>query len=174
MIVYNQAFDYYHAIYRMIRLLTHVKKDSFVEVDRLRIWDFYLLFPEQVHTISLRERDKEIKDLRARFVKQRNNPYNQVFDNKKVFEKLRPYQQTALQCLASYGIINKDHLLKENRVSIISREILKDYEGRFEELSFTEQNIITMMIHHFSSISMFGPDGLKSRTKLMVSKYDFQ
>ncbi|KQC02026.1 ABC-three component system middle component 5 [Pedobacter sp. Hv1] len=173
MIVYNQAFDYYHAIYRMIRLLTHVKKDDFVELDRLRIWDFYLLFPEQIHTITLKDGDKDIKELRARFVKQRNNPYNQVFDNKKVFEKLRPYQLTALQCLASYGIINKD-LLKENRVSIISREILKDYEGRFEELSYTEQNIITMMVYHFSSISMFGTDGLKSRTKLMVSKYDYQ
>jgi hypothetical protein len=173
MIVYNQAFDYYHAIYRMIRLLTHVKMDNFVELDRLRIWDFYLLFPEQVHTIKLKDGDKEIRELRARFVKQRNNPYNQVFDNKKVFEKLRPYQLTALQCLASYGIINKD-LLKENRVSIISREILKDYEGRFEKLGPTEQNIITIMVYHFSSISMFGEEGLKSRTKLMVSKYDFQ
>ncbi|SEB21549.1 ABC-three component system middle component 5 [Pedobacter hartonius] len=173
MIVYNQAFDYYHAIYRMIRLLTHVKKDNFVELDRLRIRDFYLLFPEQIHTITLKEGDKDIKELRARFVKQRNNPYNQVFDNKKVFEKLRPYQLTALQCLASYGIINKD-LLKEGRVSIISQEVLKDYEGRFEDLSFTEQNIITMMVYHFSSISMFGTDGLKSRTKLMVSKYDYQ
>ena len=171
MIIYNQAFDYYHAIYRLIRLLTHFKYEKYVEVDRLRIWDFYLLFPEQVHSISLKKDDQDIRELRKRFVKPKNNPYNQVFDNKKVFEKLRPYQLTALQCMASYGIINKD-LLSENRVSIIAEDLLSEYNQRFEELTYTEQNVITLMTGYFSQISMFGPNGLKSRTKLMVSKYD--
>lgn len=173
MIIYNQAFDYYHAIYRMIRLLTHYKRDEFVEVDRLRIWDFYLLFPEQVHSISLKKGDEDIREMRKKFVRQKNNPYNQVFDNKKVFEKLRPYQLTALQCLASYGIINKE-LLKENRVSVISEKLLLDYNAKFNELSYTEQNVIALMTLYFSTVSLFGPDGLKRRTNLMVSKYDAQ
>jgi hypothetical protein len=171
MIIYNQAYDYYHAIYRIIRLLTHIKRDEFIEVDRLRIWDFYLLFPEQVHSITLKKNEDQIRELRKRFVKPKNSPYNQVFDNKKVFEKLRPYQFSALQCLASYGIINKS-LLRENRVSVISPSLLNDYNGKFEELSYTEQNVISLMTLSFSTISLFGPDGLKSRTKLMVSKYD--
>lgn len=171
MIIYNQAFDYYHAIYRIIRLLTHFKHEEFIEVDRLRIWDFYLLFPEQVHTISLKKDEVEIKKLRNSFIKPKNNPYKQVFDNKKVFEKLKPYQFTALQCLASYGIINKE-LLKENRVSIISKDLLNDYNANFEDLSYTEQNVISLMTLYFTNISLFGPDGFKSRTKLMVSKYD--
>lgn len=171
MIIYNQAFDYYHAIYRLIRLLTHFKREKYVEVDRLRIWDFYLLFPEQVHTITLKKDDHDIRELRKRFVKPKNNPYNQVFDNKKVFEKLRPYQLTALQCMASYGIISKE-LLSENRVSVIAEDLLNEYNQKFEALSYTEQNVITLMTGYFSQISMFGPDGLKSRTKLMVSKYD--
>ncbi len=171
MIVYNQAFDYYHAIYRIVRLLTHYKRSDFVEVDRLRIWDFYLLFPDQVHSISLKKTDDDIRKLRKRFIKQKGNPYNEVFDNRKVFEKLKPYQLTALQCLASYGIISKE-LLKENRVSIISEKLLDGYNAKFDALSYTEQNVIALMTLHFSTISMFGPDGLKSRTKLMVSKYD--
>ncbi len=171
MIVYNQAYDYYHAIYRMIRLLTHYKRADFIEVDRLRIWDFYLLFPEQVHSIALKKEDDEIRELRKRFIKQKNNPYNEVFDNKKVFEKLRPYQITALQCLSSYGLINKESL-KENRVSVISEKLLSDYNSKFEPLTYTEQNVIALMTLHFSTISMFGPDGLKHRTKLMISKYD--
>lgn len=171
MIVYNQAFDYYHAIYRFIRLLTHFKYSESIEIDRLRIWDFYLLFPDQVHTISLKQDEEGIRDLRKRFVKQKNNPYNEVFDNKKVFEKLKPYQMTALQCLASYGLINKE-LLKDNRVSIISEKILAEYNEKFEALTYTEQNVIALMTLHFSTISLFGTDGLKSRTKLMVSKYD--
>jgi len=171
MIIYNQAFDYYHAIYRMIRFLTHYKHSEFIELDRLRIWDFYFLFPQEVHRITLTKTDNDIRELRKRFIKEKNNPYNQVFDNKKVFEKLRPYQLTALQCLASYGIIDKA-LLKENRVSIISESLLKEYHSEFEPLSYTEQNVIALMTLYFSDISLFGPDGLKSRTKLMISRYD--
>jgi len=171
MIIYNQACDYYHAIYRIIRLLTHIKRDEYIEVDRLRIWDFYLLFPDQVHSISLKRGEDQIRELRRRFVKTKNSPYNQVFDNKKVFEKLRPYQLTALQCLASYGIINKEQL-RENRVSVISPSLLEDYNAKFEGLSHTEQNVISLMTLYFSEMSLFGSDGLKSRTKLMVSRYD--
>jgi hypothetical protein len=171
MIIYNQAFDYYHAIYRIIQLLTHYKRDEYVEVDRLRIWDFYLLFPQQVHNIRLKREEKDIKDLLKRFVKKNINPYNDVFDNKKVFEKIKPYQLTALSSLASYGLISKE-LLKENRVSIISNNLLEEYSSKFEELNPTEQNIVAIMTSHFSTISMFGHDGLKNRTHLMESKYD--
>ncbi|RYD54393.1 MAG: hypothetical protein EOP56_19300 [Sphingobacteriales bacterium] len=171
MIIYSQAFDYYHAVYRMVRILTRFKRDNFLELDRLRIWDFYLLFPNQVHSITLKKGDDEIRKLRKRFIKEKDNPYNSVFDNRKVFEKLKPYQLTAIHCLASYGIIDNT-LLKENRVSIISDSLLREYDGKFEELSYTEQNVIALMTLHFSTISLFGPDGLKSRTKLMVSKYD--
>lgn len=171
MIIYNQAFDYYHAIYRMIRFLTHFKRHEYIEIDRLRIWDFYFLFPDQIHSITLKRDEKDIRELRKRFIKQKDNPYNQVFDSKKVFEKLKPYQLTALHCLASYGIINKD-MLKENRVSIISEKLLEESNAKFEELDYTEQNVIAFMTLYFSDISLFGEHGLKSRTKLMVSRYD--
>lgn len=171
MITYNQAFDYYHAIYRMIRFLTHFKREDYIELDRLRIWDFYFLFPEQVHKISLKREETEIRELRKRFIKSKDNPYNQVFDNKKIFERLRPYQITALQCLASYGIINKE-LLRQNRVSIISETLLNEYSNKFEQMSYTEQNVIALMTLYFADISLFGEDGLKNRTQLMVSRYD--
>jgi hypothetical protein len=170
MITYNQAFDYYHAIYRMIRILTNYSHSEFVELDRIRIWDFYLLFPEQVHTIALKQDEKEIKQLRKIYIR-KDNPYNKLIDKRKIFERLRPYQLTALHCLASYGIINKS-LLAENRISIISKELLREYESKFEPLTATEQNVVTIMVNHFYKLSMFGPDGLKSRTNLMVSRYD--
>ncbi|RZJ99760.1 MAG: hypothetical protein EOO43_25920, partial [Flavobacterium sp.] len=139
MIIYNQAFDYYHAIFRMIHLLSHFQRNEFVELDRLRIWDFYLLFPDKIHEIKIKRDEKDIKELIRRFVKHRNNPYNDGLDSKKVFEKLRPYQIAALNCLASYGIINKE-LLSQNRVSIISPDSLAGFQVRFEELTDKEKN----------------------------------
>ncbi|WP_423740513.1 ABC-three component system middle component 5 [Flavobacterium columnare] len=171
MITYNQAFDYYHCIFRIIHLLTHFKRNEYVELDRLRIWDFYLLFPEQVFEIRLKRNESDIKALMKKYIKKKNNPYNEVYNNKKVFEKIRPYQMTAINCLASYGIIDKE-LLKENRVSIISEELLTKYSNNFIQISDKEKNVIAIMTSHFANISMFGPDGLKNRTKLMESKYD--
>lgn len=171
MIIYNQAFDYYHAIYRMIQLLSHFKKKEFVELDRLRIWDFYLLFPDKVHKIRLTREEKDVKNLLRRFVKPQENPYNEVVDNKKVFERIRPYQITALHCLASYGIINTE-LLRENRISVISDEKLASFQVEFEALSEREQNVIAIMTSHFYFVSLFGANGLKNRTGLLESKYD--
>jgi hypothetical protein len=171
MIIYNQAFDLYHAVYRMLQLLTNFDKSEYVELDRLRIWDFYLLFPSKIYDLKPKRNEKDFKARLKQFTVKKDNPYEKVYSDRKVFEKIKPYQISALQCLASYGIIDKELLLL-NRVSIISREILKDYANKFEELSPRERNIITILISNFYNIEMPGKDGLKARTNLIESKYD--
>lgn len=171
MIIYNQAFDLYHAVYRMLQLLTHFKKNEYVEVDRLRIWDFYLLFPNKIHEVKLKRDEGDIRKILKSYIAKKENPYEIILENRKMFERIRPYQISALHCLASYGIIDKE-LLKDNRVTIISKELLQDYTNKFEELSSKEKNLISILTSHFYNMSMFGVDGLKDRTKLMVSKYD--
>lgn len=171
MIVYNQAFDLYHAVYRMLQLLTHFNKNEYVEVDRLRIWDFYLLFPSKIHEVKLKREEGDIRKILKNYISKKENPYEVILENRKMFERIRPYQISALHCLASYGIIDKE-LLKDNRVSIISKELLLDYTNKFEELTPKEKNLISILTSHFYNMSMFGVDGLKDRSKLMVSKYD--
>jgi hypothetical protein len=171
MIVYNQAFDLYHAVYRILQLLTHFKKNEYVEVDRLRIWDFYLLFPSKIHELKLKRDEGDIRKILKNYISKKENPYEVILENRKMFERIRPYQVSALHCLASYGIIDKE-LLKDNRVSIISKELLQDYTNKFEELTPKEKNLISILTSHFYNMSMFGVDGLKDRSKLMVSKYD--
>lgn len=171
MIIYNQAFDLYHAVYRMLQLLTHFDKSDYVELDRLRIWDFYLLFPGKIYELKPKRNEKDFKKRLSQFTVEKNNPYDRVYNDRAVLEKIKPYQIAALNCLASYGIIDKELLLL-NRVSIISREILNEYSNRFEELSPREKNIITILTSDFYQISMFGKNGFKERSNLMESKYD--
>jgi hypothetical protein len=173
MIVYHPAFDLYHSVFRLLQILTHFKRKGYVEIDRLRIWDYYLLFPEKIHSIRLTKEEADIKKLIMEFIPKSENPYEQILDDRKMFEKIKPYQLTAIKCLASYGIINKS-FLNENRVTIISKDILKEHVSKFETLSVKEQNVISLMTSHFSQISMFGPTGLKARTKLLESRYDAQ
>jgi hypothetical protein len=171
MIIYNQAFDLYHATFRMMQLLSHFKHEEYLEVDRLRIWDFYFLFPEKVHEIKLKRDEKDVRALMKKYVSKTKNPYEIVLENRKLFEKIKPYQLAALNCLASYEIISKE-FLQENRVLIKSRERLNSFAESIPELSAKEHNVVSLMTSHFYQLSMFGTDGLKARTNLMESKYD--
>jgi len=171
MIVYNQAFDLYHTIFRLLNFLNKFESGATIEAERLRIWDFYLLFPNKIHEIHLKQTETDIRQLRKSFVRESKNPYEKVTENRKVFEKIKPYQLSALNCIASYKIIDKA-LLNQQQVSIISKEILKDFVDKSEELSATEKNVISLMTLHFSQISLMGIDGLKGRTNLIESRYD--
>jgi len=173
MIVYHQAFDLYHSVYRILQILTHFERSEYVEIDRLRIWDFYLLFPDKMSTIKLKKDEADIKALIKNYISSKENPYENIIDNRKMFEKIKPYQFTAIKCLASYGIINKE-FLSENRVTIISKTILENHVAKFEPLSAKERNVIGLLTSHFYQISMYGPMGLKDRTKLLESRYDAQ
>jgi len=76
-----------------------------------------------------------------------------------------------LNCLASYNIIDKEYLLKEE-VKISSFDLLKKYTQYTGDLSDREKNIITIMTSFFRDISLIGNNGLKERSNLMESKYD--
>jgi len=102
-----------------------------------------------------------------------NNPYESVLNDRIVFEKIKPYQMTAIKFLASYGIINKDYL-ELNKIFIQSKEILKEHLKDFKELTTQEENAIKLLTSHFYLMPLHGENGLKSRTKLLESKYDAQ
>ena len=171
MIVYNQAFDLYHTIFRIFHFLNKFENDTIIEIERIRIWDFYLLFPNKIHDIRLKQGESDIRKIRKSFIKDSSNPYERIFENRKVFEKIKPYQLSALYCIASYGIIDKS-FLNQQRVVIINKGILNEFVQNFEEISPKEKNIIALMTSHFNQISLYGIDGLKNRTGLIESKYD--
>ncbi|MTI19504.1 hypothetical protein E1176_00570, partial [Fulvivirga sp. RKSG066] len=158
-------------VFRILQFLKKFENGTYIEIERIRIWDFYLLFPSKIHEIRLKQGESDIRKLRKEFIKDSNNPYEQVTDNRKVFEKIKPYQLAAMNCLASYGVIEKTSLTQQ-RVKIIDKSILNRFVENFEELSPKEKNIIALMTSHFKQMSLFGTDGLKSRTNLSESKYD--
>ena len=171
MILYNNAFDLYHTIFRMLHLLSKIEEDKVIEIDRIRIWDYYLLFTNEIFNIKPRKNKKEYNQLLKKLNIKKNNPYQQIYDQRKTLEKIKPYQLSALNCLASYNIIDKEYLLKEE-VKINSFDLLKRYTQSTGDLSDREKNIIIIMTSFFRDISLIGNNGLKERSNLMESKYD--
>lgn len=171
MILYNNAFDLYHTIFRMLHLLSKIEEDKVIEIDRIRIWDYYLLFTNEIFNIKPTKNKKEYNQLLKKLNIKKNNPYQQIYDQRKTLEKIEPYQLSALNCLASYNIIDKEYLLKEE-VKINSFDLLKRYTQSAGDLSDREKNIIIIMTSFFRDISLIGNNGLKERSNLMESKYD--
>lgn len=81
--MYNQAFDLYHTLFRMFHILNKFDVKEKVEVERLRIWDFYLLFPEKVYSIHIRGDEFQEARLRRKFISKVDNPYNTISDGRK-------------------------------------------------------------------------------------------
>lgn len=169
MATYNQAFDLYHTLYRFLHIISRFEGGT-IEIDRLRIWDYYLLFPGEVYDIKLKKEESEIRRLRMRFLKKNANPYESVTNRRKVFERLRVYQYCALNCLVSYGIIDYTGL-SQNRVIISNAEKFHRIMEIINPLSDTENNVLSLLMF-LSTTSLYGVDGIKDRTGLIESKYD--
>ena len=171
MIVYQPAFDLYHTLFRIMKLLSYFEKNDYIEIERLRIWDYYLLFPNKLKEVTLKQNEKQIKDLINNYIVKPKNPYEQILNDRKMFEKIRPYQMSAIKYLASLGIINQDYL-KHNKITKISKEIFNDFNKEFINMTIQEENTIKLLTSHFYLMPLYGNNGLKSKTNLLESKYD--
>lgn len=171
MITYNPAFDLYHCIFRMIHIIQRLDDNDCLEVDKIRIWDFYVLFPSKTYTIMIRRNEEDLKSWRKQYINKTKNPYEYNGDNRKLFDRLRPYQMAALSFLVSYGIIDKKHFLNKE-IMISNRALLNEFIEKTGTLSQTESNTLSFMSLFSKSMSMLGIYGLKSRTNLIESKYD--
>lgn len=169
--MYTPAFDPFNAIYRFLQILQHFDMEKEVEVDRLRIFDFYLLFPYKTAKITMGKDDAEIKSMRTRYIKSKENPYNFNLNDRKLYERLRPYQMIALSHLASYGLIDPQRLM-QHRVKILNPNLMREVISKLEAMSDDEKNTLSWLSFSFRTMSLNGPRGLKSRTHLMESKYD--
>lgn len=167
MLIYNPAFDLYHGIYRLLLLLQYVKGGS-IEIDKLRVWDYYFLFPNEVAktaTFPL-----ELKDLRKIF-KQTNNPYENIADSKRTLKRLEGYQLAALKCLAAYGYIDQGELDK-SLVKRTNKKIPSDLLASFDNLTEKQRNVIKLLQSPFNDLGLYGETGFKFRTGLLDFRYD--
>ena len=151
MITYNPAFDLYHSIFRMAHIAAKLDGDESLEIDKVRIWDFYLLFPDKVHTITIRRDEEELRKYRSTY--------------------LHPEQVSALNSLVSCGILSKSKY-EAGRVSVADHEALTRFLDRTGDISGRERNVLAFMSSLSRFMSMTGEYGLKARTKLLESKYD--
>ena len=166
MLIYHPAFDIYHCMFRMIRLLSKLPKQSY-EIERIRILDFYLLFPQQLKNVRFPREAVGYKKL----FKERINPYEKIEDPLRIFLRLEAYQKESLNCLASYNIIDAK-LLSEGKIQRTANEIPKELDNAIEKANSRFPEVIELLTGPFINIDLYGNSGLKARTELFEHRYD--
>ena len=170
MITYNPAFDLYHSIYRLAHIIRKMDEGKPLEIDRVRIWDFYLLYPVQLNHVSLKIDEKEIREAR-KLLKLKETIFDYKGDIRKLFEWIKPFQISALGCLVSCGILNKEEF-EAGSVMVANQDKLQAFVESAGDVSEHERNILKFLNFLFSGMPLTGSYGMKYRTKLLESKYD--
>lgn len=78
MLIYNQAFDIYHTMFRLMLLTKYI--NSVVEIEKLRILDFYLTFPGELRHFKSYKGFAKYKNK----ILKSNNEYENLIDRKSV------------------------------------------------------------------------------------------
>lgn len=171
MITYNPAFDLYHCIFRMAHIVQKLDDGESFPVDKVRIWDFYLLFPSKLYNIHLKRNETKIRIALHRFIKKSRNPYEYRGDNRKLLEWIKPFQVSALNCLVSCGILNKDEYISGN-VKVINHKALDMFVEESGDFTNEENNVLSFLSLLSKNMPLTGTYGLKYRTNLLEYKYD--
>lgn len=166
MLIYHQRNDVFHCMFRILSILKLLEGRK-VEIDRLKIMDFYLVFPHLISNITLpRARGSSVIKKKAQTL---DIPYENLPSNKILFSEMGDFQLQALDILRSKEIVDFDEsgwLTVGDNFQDNSIKILVTDNG------FTSKEFFEVLVNVLSQCSLHGPNGLKSRTGLMEYRYD--
>ena len=166
MLIYHPVFDIYHCIFRILRLLNRMPKEAHT-TERIRILDFYLLFPEQLNSFSFPRGFSTLKKCLLALPPR----YETFPDPRLIFNQMEAYQKAALEKLSASGLIdaaqlsNGNVLLLPSKLPADLKEALQHADQKFPEL-------IAGLSEELSAVDLYGKSGLKHRSDLFEYRYD--
>lgn len=167
MLIYHPAFDAYHCAFRAVTIAKSIPK---MELEKLRIIDFYLCFPSELSKIQLPRDHPKIRKL-ARAIE---NEYHGPVNAARTFTNMKPIQIAAVRMLAASGVFDP-HALDTGVVSVTLTQVpdtlaaLVDVDVSRDTLDGALRKYI---LNDLSRIPLTGTGGLKQRTGLMEYRYD--
>lgn len=167
MLTYHPIYDSSHCLFRMLHLLGNLEKSP-QEVDKIRLFDFYLCVP---HSLKLlRSNSIEMQRMKNLILKNFSS-YDEVDNSKALFFDVKEIQSSVLNHLAAKDIISTEKYRKnfiltndakfksiEDSVKLSKKSILPD--------------VMSLIATELQHIPVLGPDGLKHRSKLIEYRYD--
>jgi hypothetical protein len=166
---FQPALDPLHAIYRLLRLREVVREAAPLELEHVRVLDFYLIFPFKISEIRLRREDKEIRRVSNEYAAQK--PYGNQPEGVVLFERMRPMQKVALQTLALRGFTDSLSF-KAGLLKFTGLPTPLQISDRIREANVRDRKLLDALTVFAYSYEFHGPNGLKARTGLLEYRYD--
>tara|TARA_R110001606_G_scaffold292091_1_gene440029 strand:+ start:1279 stop:1782 length:504 start_codon:yes stop_codon:yes gene_type:complete len=166
MILYHPLKDANHCIYRMLSIL--VKSPSEISLERLRVIDFYHIFPHLLASISpwpndIKTYKKYIKNIPASF--------ESIPDKRRLFYELSEIHKQSISTLISKGIIDKESA-KSGVAILIKNSIPEKILITIENDEYNKSKIFEVLTKGLTMTSWTGRNGFKDRSGLMEFIYD--
>lgn len=167
MLIYHPAFDASHCAFRILKLFNILKDIETLETDRIKIIDFYIVFPKTMKYIK----------------------YPKTIDSKLVRKELALINDTYRPCRNPFLISKKMSIIQEKVLQIlVTNEYLSFSSSansygkgqKFNELAITDKlfekslksETESMLLQFLLKHPINNKDGLKDRTSLMEFRYD--
>ncbi|MDN3619847.1 hypothetical protein QWY81_10315 [Polaribacter undariae] len=164
MIIYHPLTDVFHAMNRCMIILKYIENSNYklkgkvMNIERYRIYDYYLLFPNDTRNTSLPSGYRSYKKLKYQ------NKFNIINNQKTVFKRLKSIQDICINNLISYNIIDSKEFKEKQVLQLISNT---------SKITFTKTPIDDLVLALFSEyFDKINVKELKERTKLTEHRYE--
>lgn len=137
------------------------------EIDRIRILDFYLLFPGTLQHVTF---PREARRYR-RLIPDQQNRYERIEDTRRIFTRLEPFQMSAFRYLAARDIIDPANFL-EDRVQRSKTSLPALLIEALTQANASDSGLMGLLAGPFSNLDLYGASGLRGRTHLFEHRYD--
>ncbi len=164
MLIYHPAYDAYHCMFRLIFILS---KLSDVEIEKVKIIDFYLAFPSAIAEADLPRGGSKIKKA-AKLVE---NEYHGPMNIKRAFHDMSGIQDTGVGFLLTSNLIDIAKY-KKGLLSINDLDVPDQIMDRVKLFDKQFDGLYCAIVDCLSNISLYGYKGLKHRTGLAEYRYD--
>jgi len=166
MLNYHPSGDSYHCIYRLF-LLSSLTKGETLEWDRLRLMDFYLLFPHLLKRITIPNHLRQLKQVFIHVPE----PFEEIGSPKRLFFQIGTIQKSSVTSLVAKGYFDRDSYVSEMKI-VLSKPIPEEIIAQVKADPTIEKDWFKAFLELFSSVELTGGHGLKVRSKMMEHRYD--
>lgn len=166
MLVYHEAYDIYHCIFRMLVILERNNTKS-LPIIHIRIVDFLLLFPQLIERVRLPRENFKYKKL-AKLIPSK---YNNVSNHFLLFNDIEYTQKCAINAMVALNLIDKEQY--KNGMVLRSRiDLLEELQGAVNNKGESLSEIELFIVTDLMQLDTNGVGGIKERTSLGEHKYD--
>lgn len=166
MLLYHPAFDFHHSLFRLLLIVDSLGGKS-IEPEKLRILDFYFLFPREIVYVRLARLQVPIKQKFQTYPQ-----YEAISSSAKVFYRLESIFDNSLKILVAAGLLRRDSV----KSTVLIRRTEVKFPPRMAEAldkrKTESAEVLGFLVTHLFPFPLLGPDGLKDRTNLLPSKND--